>query len=71
MDITSSYLLNNGYSIPVVGFGTILKNGTKTISAVENAISSGYRLIDSAEAYGNEVDVGDGIQRGVIENRLD
>lgn len=46
--------LNQGKKMPLVGFGTFLLNGTECENAVINAIKNGYRLIDTAEAYGNE-----------------
>lgn len=70
MDMTATYTLNNGYKIPVVGFGTIIPDGPDTVKAVKDAIKSGYRLIDTAEAYGNEVSVGQGIREAMAENDL-
>lgn len=61
--------LNNGVQMPLVGFGTFMLNGETCSSAVAEAIKSGYRLIDTAEAYGNEKDVGAGIQRSGIDRR--
>lgn len=70
MDMTTTYTLNNGYQIPVVGFGTIIPDGPATVTAVKDAIKSGYRLIDTAEIYGNEVSVGQGIREAMAENHL-
>ncbi|MFC6175959.1 aldo/keto reductase [Companilactobacillus huachuanensis] len=70
MDKTSTYTLNNGYEVPVVGFGTIIPDGEQTVSAVKDAIKSGYRLIDTAEIYGNEISVGQGIREAMVENNL-
>jgi len=70
MDMTSTYTLNNGYQVPVVGFGTIIPDGKETVMAVKDAIKSGYRLIDTAEIYGNEVSVGQGIREALAENNL-
>lgn len=53
--------LNNGIAIPLVGFGTSRMTGSECQKAVENAISVGYRLIDTAQMYGNESDVGNAI----------
>ncbi len=70
MDMTSTYTLNNGYEVPVVGFGTIIPDGQETVTAVKKAIKNGYRLIDTAEIYGNEVSVGQGIREAMAENNL-
>lgn len=53
--------LNNGVTMPLLGFGTFMLNGADCEAAVAAAIKAGYRLIDTAEAYGNEEAVGKGI----------
>ena len=53
--------LNNGVKMPLVGFGTFMLNGKECAEAVATAIKSGYRMIDTAQAYGNEKEVGAGI----------
>ena len=53
--------LNNGVKMPLVGFGTFMLNGQACTDAVATAIKSGYRMIDTAQAYGNEKEVGAGI----------
>lgn len=63
--------LNNGVSMPLVGFGTFLLGGETCKNAVAAAIESGYRMIDTAEAYGNERAVGEGIrQSGIARKEL-
>lgn len=59
--------LNNGIQIPQIGFGTFLMSGKECSDAVYNAIKSGYRLIDTAEGYENEAEVGIGIQRAISD----
>jgi diketogulonate reductase-like aldo/keto reductase len=59
--------LNNGVEIPQVGFGVYQIPRSKTIEIVREAFDVGYRLIDTAEAYGNEKEVG----QAVIESGLD
>lgn len=49
-----SIVLNNGIEMPILGFGTFLMGGAECESSVLEAIRAGYRLIDTAEAYGNE-----------------
>ena len=46
--------LNNNTQMPLVGFGTFLLNGKTCTTAVASATQTGYRMIDTAEAYGNE-----------------
>lgn len=53
------YVLANGVKIPSVGFGTWqAPDGDVAVDAVKAAIASGYRHIDTAQAYGNEASVG-------------
>ena len=58
-----SYTLNNGVSIPVLGFGTWkAENGEVAYQAVLEALKSGYRHIDTAAIYQNEESVGRAIR---------
>jgi 2,5-diketo-D-gluconate reductase A len=59
--------LNNGLQMPRLGLGTMTLNGDVGIRCVADAISLGYRLIDTAMIYGNEVSVGDGIKQSGIK----
>ena len=62
------YKLNNGVSIPAVGFGTWqTPDGCMAVSAVKTALCGGYSHIDTAAVYGNEESVG----RGVRESQAD
>ena len=61
--------LNNGIRMPLVGFGTFMLGGEICTGAVASAIKCGYRMIDTAEAYGNEKDVGEGIKQSGIDRR--
>lgn len=56
-----------GVSMPLVGFGTFLNTGSDCEHSVAEAIRTGYRLIDTAEAYGNEEQVGNGIRLSGID----
>ena len=58
--------LNNGIKMPVLGFGTLYLNGELGERCVADAISLGYRLIDTATIYGNENSVGAGIKKSGI-----
>lgn len=53
--------LNNGVELPALGLGVYLSPPDRTAAAVRSAVANGYRLIDTAAAYGNEQQVGDGI----------
>lgn len=56
------YILNNGVKMPKIGLGTWLIDNEKIGEVVKNAISVGYRLIDTAQAYGNEEGIGKAIK---------
>lgn len=63
--------LNNGIQMPVLGFGTFMMNGSECEESVLTAIRAGYRMIDTAEAYGNEEAVGNAIiKSGVSREEL-
>jgi diketogulonate reductase-like aldo/keto reductase len=55
--------LNDGTTIPAVGFGTSGLKGDNAVAGVLSALEKGYRLIDTAVNYGNEVEVGEAIRR--------
>jgi diketogulonate reductase-like aldo/keto reductase len=67
-----SVLLNNALRMPSLGLGVFqMKDPVQCEAAVRNAIQSGYRLVDTAAAYGNERAVGRGIrQSGAARNEL-
>ena len=50
--------LNNGVQLPILGFGVYQVGPDETRAAVTSALEAGYRLIDTAAAYGNEEAVG-------------
>ena len=55
-------LLNNGIEMPLLGFGVFqVTDAAECERCVYEAISTGYRLIDTAASYGNEVEVGKAI----------
>jgi diketogulonate reductase-like aldo/keto reductase len=60
------YPLNDGNSLPAIGFGTYPLRGREAIDAVGSALSAGYRLIDTAVNYGNEAEVGEAVRRSGI-----
>jgi diketogulonate reductase-like aldo/keto reductase len=59
--------LNNGVEIPALGFGVFQTPPDETRSAVEAALSAGYRHIDTAAAYGNEREVGEAIAKSGVD----
>ena len=67
-----TYRLLNGVEIPCIGFGTWqTPEGDVAVNSVKCAIQAGYRHIDTAQAYGNEEGVGEGIrQSGVAREEL-
>ena len=62
MILNETYPLANGIQIPKLGLGTWFIDDDKAAEAVRQAVSLGYRLIDTAQAYGNEQGVGEGIR---------
>lgn len=62
MILNETYSLANDVKIPKLGLGTWFIDDDKTAEAVRNAVKLGYRLIDTAQAYGNERGVGEGVR---------
>ena len=62
MILQESYRLANGVQIPKLGLGTWFIEDGKAAQAVRDAVAAGYRLIDTAQAYGNERGVGEGVR---------
>ena len=60
-------LLNSGYKMPRFGFGTWTLNDDQAEACVYHALKIGYRLIDTARYYGNEVVVGRGVRRAIAD----
>jgi diketogulonate reductase-like aldo/keto reductase len=60
---TPTYELNDGTSLPAIGFGTYPLKGADGIAAMVSAIQAGYRLLDSAVNYENETEVGEAVRR--------
>ncbi|QFT93596.1 Glyoxal reductase [Roseovarius sp. THAF9] len=66
MILQSTYTLPNGVEIPKLGLGTWFIDDDKAADAVNAAVEIGYRHIDTAQAYGNERGVGDGIRNASV-----
>ena len=63
MDIT----LNNGVTMPALGLGVFQSVPEQTTAAVETALATGYRHIETTAAYGNEREVGQGIRNSGVD----
>lgn len=59
--------LNSGYEMPILGLGTWTQDDEETANSVYYALKDGYRLIDTAQYYGNETGVGNGIEKAINE----
>lgn len=62
---TKTVTLNSGYEMPIIGLGTWTQNDEETANSVYYALEDGYRLIDTAQYYGNEYGVGEGLKRAI------
>ncbi|WP_432629223.1 aldo/keto reductase [Brotaphodocola sp.] len=71
MIFDETYTLANGIKIPKLGLGTWFIEDGKASDAVKSAVKLGYRLIDTAQAYGNERGVGEGVRTcGIAREEL-
>jgi len=71
MVLNETYTLNNGVEIPKLGLGTWMIDDDKAAQVVREAVDGGYRHIDTAQAYGNERGVGEGVRScGVPRDQL-
>jgi diketogulonate reductase-like aldo/keto reductase len=67
LKIDTKVKLNNGVEMPLFGLGTFqMRSGKETQQAVLAALEAGYRLIDTAQMYGNEEDVGIALKKSGI-----
>ena len=64
---TPTLTLNNGVTMPALGLGVFQSAPEETTAAVEAALATGYRHIDTAAGYGNEREVGEGVHRSGLE----
>ena len=71
MMLNETYTLSNGVKIPKLGLGTWFIDDDKAEDAVKEAVKLGYRLIDTAQAYGNECGVVEGVRNcGLPRNEI-
>jgi 2,5-diketo-D-gluconate reductase A len=66
MTSAPNLVLNNGISMPVIGLGVFQTPPDQTTQSVREALRIGYRHIDTAAAYGNEREVGEGVRRSGV-----
>jgi diketogulonate reductase-like aldo/keto reductase len=64
--VNDTYTLSNGVTIPALGLGTWFIDDDAAAQAVRDALEAGYRNIDTAQAYGNERGVGEGVRTSGI-----
>ena len=62
----NAIILNNGVQMPALGLGVFQTPPDVTTAVVEEALRLGYRHVDTAAAYGNEREVGEGILRSGV-----
>ena len=67
MILEENFTLSNGIEIPKLGLGTWFVNGDEAINIVKEAVEAGYRHIDSAQAYQNEKEMGEGIRKSGVD----
>ncbi|GAA4676732.1 aldo/keto reductase [Frondihabitans cladoniiphilus] len=65
--MTELLTLNNGVTMPALGLGVFQSSAEDTAAAVETALRTGYRHIDTAAAYRNERQVGEGIRASGVD----
>ena len=68
--LTDKVRFNNGVEIPGLGLGVFQIPDEDTAKVVKNGIINGYRLIDTAQIYGNEVGTGVGIKEGLAATNI-
>jgi len=61
-----TYTLNDGTTLPVIGFGTSGLRGETAVEATSSALEAGYRLVDTAVNYENEREIGEALRRSGI-----
>lgn len=61
------FVLENGISIPAVGYGSYLSTERDGKKVIKDALDAGYRYIDTARMYGNEAEIGEAIEEYGID----
>ncbi len=60
-------VLSNGVKMPILGYGVYQVEPDECERCVSDAVEAGYRLIDTAQAYGNEEGVGRAVKKSGIK----
>lgn len=69
-DLKGTFTLNNGVEMPYFGLGVYLsKDGNEVVNAVKEALNNGYRHIDTASIYDNEIGVGQGVAESNVDRK--
>src|SRR4051794_9179294 len=63
---TPTYTLQDGTTLPAIGFGTYPLKGEEGVTAIGAALAAGYRLLDTAVNYENEAEVGEALRRSGV-----
>ena len=58
--------LSSGYDMPIIGLGTYSLHGSTCVNSVKSALAAGFRKIDTAHAYENEEEVGQGVRESGV-----
>ena len=67
-DLQGTFTLNNGVKMPYFGLGVFqVSDGKEVITSVTDALNAGYRHIDTASLYGNEIGVGEAVRNSNIK----
>jgi diketogulonate reductase-like aldo/keto reductase len=67
MSAIPTVTLNDGTAFPELGFGTYQLRGEDGVAAIDAAIGTGYRLLDTAVNYENETEVGEAVRRSGLD----
>ena len=62
METKQTVTLSNGVEMPMLGYGVYQVDPAECERCVADALSVGYRMVDTAQAYGNERGVGEGVR---------
>ncbi|MFJ4030096.1 aldo/keto reductase [Paenarthrobacter sp. NPDC089989] len=65
--MTIEFTLNNAVTMPALGLGVFQSAPEDTTAAVQSALAAGYRHVDTAAAYGNEREVGEGLRASGVD----
>ena len=67
LSASAQHTLNDGTTLPVIGFGTYELTGAEGVTAMRHALDAGYRMLDTAVNYRNEEAVGEALARSGLD----